>query len=151
MRYDDADTSLSFLDVLTNGLGSLLVLLFLMAALRTADAGASGDEVARTDAEPFLILASAVPPTVLFDRPTAECWHVTGDLAFDTRARRDAGPRHALLYAERPPQPDAVIALHDLRADAVLKVEVYRGRERVHTAQRKPGGDGRLTLWPPGR
>jgi hypothetical protein len=110
---DDADTSLSFLDVLTNGMGSLLVLFFLMAALQTADGAASAPETA--DAEPFLILTSATPLATLFDRPAAECWHVTGDPAFDTRARRDAGPGHALLYADRPPGPTAVIALHELR------------------------------------
>lgn len=145
---DDADTSLSFLDVLTNGMGSLLVLFFLMAALRTADGVAFGEGAGRTaNAEPFLIMTSAA---TLFDRPTAECWRVTGDPGFEARTRRDAGPGHALLYADRPPGPDAVIALHEVRADAVVKVEVYRGRERVLIAERKPVA-GRLTLWPPGR
>jgi hypothetical protein len=145
---DDADTSLSFLDVLTNGMGSLLVLFFLMAALRIADGTATTPRSG--DVEPFLILASTPHPATLFDRRAAEPWHVS-DPAFDRRARRDAGPTHAILYADRPPGPAAVVALHELRVGVSVKVEVFRGGERILAAERKPGVDGRLVLWPVGR
>lgn len=150
-----AETSLSFLDVLTNGMGSLLVLFFLMAALQSADAtlpssDSRGVGMRTAETEPFVILLTSPTNAVLFPRPNAESWRINGDPAFAARVRRDVGPTHALLYADRPPDDNEVITLHDLPTAVGVKVEVYVGRERVLAVEQQAGGDGRLVLWPRG-
>lgn len=161
--FDPAESgSLSFVDVLANGMGSMLVLFILMTLLRaTADfgavdqttlssAGGSGDQVGGGN-EPFVILVTSQPKTQLFApiggklRPAAEAWQC--DANYKSTARLNVGANYATFYGPSPPSNDETIRLTGLNPNAVILIRIYRGSGElpIHTA--KVDG-GEYAVWP---
>lgn len=153
---EEKDTSLSFLDVMTNGMGSLLVLFFLMAALQGGDFAAhqaqgfdrgKGQGGAEAEAKrPFVIVVSGQAGAALFAREGG--WAIEGDAAFAQEARTSTGANYALLYAEVPPGNECRIGLKGLRPDATGTLTIFQDKALHSRRSIQPVKADPLAIWP---
>lgn len=145
------DMSLSFVDVIANGLGSLLVLFFLMATLQgglhwstrtNSDAGQTNDP-----SDPFVLLVAANNEKPLV-AGGATPWLVGGAQGGFSYTE-SYGPGYAVLYADRVPPLGTTVHLRldpqAMPADA--RVQVFRaGRQTVGRLERPV--DRLVRVWP---
>jgi hypothetical protein len=153
-------SALSFLDVLTNGLGSLLVLFFLMSALRsgiisetptpvdetTQQGFHRGDDRGKMD--PFVVLVSGPAKSALFVKGNGDRFLVEGEAAVPPGRRFSVGTNYALLIAEAAPAEGCSIQLIGLRPDATGWVRVFHGEKLLLARTLQPGRDGKMPIWP---
>src|SRR4051812_28092798 len=116
MKDEPASLSLSFLDVITNSLGSILLLFFIMIAVRGgltaldqpppagADAGGAGA------LDPFVVVVAGAPRAALFADAKASPWQVRGAPAA-YRPQTGAGANYAVFLADAPPPAGATVWL----------------------------------------
>jgi hypothetical protein len=134
MRQDSGSVfSLAFVDVLANSFASLLVLFFIMVALRGAlgwsEGGPSEGSTLSGSAEPqspFLVLVKA-PPGPLQAFPGEDLWIPTGEGRDGFDYRTTSGDAYAVLYADRPPPAGVVLRLHLVRPHPDGTIQVYQG------------------------
>lgn len=161
MNPEQSDSvSMSFVDVITNGMGSMLVLFLLMTVLRQAvDLGAphspEGTEgvggqtgavaASRTpEKDPFVILVTSSDRRQLFDAGGGR-WELSDEFG---GARRNTGGTFAALYAALPPPAGATVVLRGARAWEVVNVQVWHGGKMTARTE-TPRGDGAVAVWPP--
>lgn len=159
MNPEQADSvSMSFVDVITNGMGSMLVLFLLMTVLRQAvDLGAphspngSEGEGGQTGAvaaarapekDPFVILVTSSGRRPLFAGQGQ--WDLSDEFG---NARRNTGATFAAVYAALPPPAGATVVLRGARSGEVVTVQVWhKGAMTARTET--PRGDGSVPVWP---
>jgi len=150
---DFSKPSLSLLDLLTCGLGGvLLMFMVLLITARQLDLSepiiqwAAGDQ----PESPFLILATTELPAECAadgESPPQACLRFEYDR--DSLACRDvSGTDHAIVYARRPPT-DGKISLHHEHVRAVVDVRVYHHGQRVLETKVFPNEDDPKPIWPP--
>src|SRR5262245_11945966 len=96
------DVSLSMIDVITNGLASLLVLLFMLLITKQqmtwATQSALASSISAAADDPLVILVTAEDRTPLFPE-AASPWQIETDPAIHSR---EHGPQYAAAYFRRP-------------------------------------------------
>jgi hypothetical protein len=148
---DDApgDVSLSMIDVITNGLASLLVLLFLLLLLKGqvtwAARSVHGAQRNTSTDDPLVILVTSDSPEPLFaagDSP----WQIEADPAIFAR---EHGPRYAAAYFRRPPSAGERVRLKLPQKLAGCHVEVVAAGRALPTPDLGPDQAGQtVQLWP---
>jgi hypothetical protein len=156
MNDDDSNMlTTSFLDVITCGLGSILLLFFLMVAIKGEmqfDDGTQTEFVQdERTAAPLIILVTGQDSRPIWAAGVAEPWQASPGV-FDHQLA--AGPNYAVLYARQPPPRDWTLKLGPLAADARVNVQVIADGRRVipaETEERKTAtwkeGDF-ISVWP---
>ena len=156
---DDAlpksELGLTFVDVITNGLGAMLVLFFVVVLVQgslewssTPDAKTNQE---KPESDPVLLLVQST--TNAFDAESAEpIWRYSGwsdtALANHRGVNWDWGPTHGLFLAHRPPAADASIEIYTLPGGGELRLEWHHGEHHwIHTLVAPPEG-GWVTVWP---
>ena len=153
MTEDDdrlPDTTLAFVDVLTNGLASMLVLFVLAALLQTQleyDAPA-GDGGPSADRRPFVLVAVADPPAAV---PEGGLLTLSGEAGWPPPGTADHGDGYAVLALDAPPPPGAVVTALGGDEDSEITVEILRGDAATRTRGFDLPAGGRRVVWPPGR
>ena len=132
MKQDSGSVlSLSFVDVFANSFASLLVLFFIMVALRGTlewsqngvRGGGTGE--AGEPVSPFLVMVQA-PSGALRKIHADDPWEIDnnqGRFVFRTTTGFD----YAVLYADRPPPTDVVLRLRLTCPHPAVTVQVYEG------------------------
>ncbi len=136
MKQDTSPVlSLSFVDVFANSFACLLVLFFLMVAVRghlewSHPAGRGGNSGAGQGApvNPFLVLVK-IPPGPLRVSLDVEIWEIenAGDFLASPRTQTTIGADYAVLYAEQPPLSGAILRLRLPQSHPAGTVQVYQG------------------------
>ncbi len=147
--------SMSFLDVLTCGLGAVLLLFFILMTLRkefvvsAARTARGGTVSGAVDASPFLILATTPSETGIWDSE-ANAWDILGEPQAELRT--ESGASYAVVYGEEAPSLETRIVLSALKPDTLLHVQVFtRGKwlySAEGTAEKLGATNGKLLLWP---
>lgn len=149
------DHTLSFVDVITNGLGSLLVLFFIMVLVQDVlhwsdEPEAPPSMTAPTD-NPMMIVVRAKPGVAPVDAAGQSPWRFTPSAAglglSDSRGRDwDWGTDYAILISPEPIPNSARVALNTSWNPTDVIVEVYvGGGKNLVDAERV---DGLLKVWP---
>ena len=153
---DLPDQTLSFVDVITNGLGSLLILFFIMIVTQetlhwSRDREAPPTPLAPTD-RPMMILVTIKPGRTGFDTTNKQSpWlfkPIASDLGLATERGRDWdwGKDYALLISPSPLPGNAQIGLNTPLLPNDVVVEIYaQGKKYTVPAER---ADGLLRVWP---
>ncbi|MFO0906380.1 MAG: hypothetical protein U0939_25465 [Pirellulales bacterium] len=151
----NADLGLAFVDVITNGLGAMLVLFFVVVLVQgslewsaTPDSPTPGD---RPDSDPLVLLAQSTNPA--FDVDSSErVWRYSGwsDAALADRrgTNWDWGPSHAVLIAPRPPAAGATIEVRTLPGGGELRLELHHGERHWTQTVVLPDAGGWVSVWP---
>lgn len=147
--------SLSFVDVFANSFASLLMLFFVMVAIRgtvdwipnaargTSEGAGDGDGEARN---PFLVLVEVPSGPLWMPVPGKEGpWIVDENYEFTT----SAGESYVVLYAEKPPPAFAEVGLRLAPGHAAGTVRVYVGGEALPVVD-VPAGAASVRIWPRG-
>lgn len=150
------DSSLAFVDVITNGLGGLLVLFFIAVLVqnRLEWNGNSGtSNPVKTDEFPFMLIVrpERADQGVCFN-PNADAWDIRGIPAskFDrSRGKNlDWGVDYAILLASEPLDPArTAIKIRTMR-NVRLDVEVYPAGARQKTYQVNAQDNQWIEVWP---
>src|SRR5262245_53768553 len=155
MSQDNSVWSVSFLDLITCGLGSVLLLFDILLVLKgDLDFGNRQEGVrGGQDEAPFVELISAPPHTQLWIDSERSPWEVRGEPP--ARQRINHGPNFAVLYADRPPPPGTRVLLGPFRPDVRFGLQVFyngkRGLPREGLTATAIGllEEGRACVWPP--
>jgi hypothetical protein len=157
---DDSAVSLSFLDVITNSLGSVLLLFFIMVALKETalllDQPPSTKALQHVgqgeDRQPFVLLISVPSGQSLLSDLKANPWDREGTApTFGTVAW---GSNYAVFYADGAPPADAKLFVGPLEPNVRFRVQEFRAgkrrapREEMTAAQLSRDAKGRTRIWP---
>jgi hypothetical protein len=153
------DSSLAFVDVITNGLGGLLVLFFIAVLVqnRLEWSGSSGaSSPLRTDEFPFVLIArpSSTDSGECFNA-SSDIWDISGISSGKLDRSRgknlDWGVDYAILLASEPLDPArASIRIRTMRS-VQLDVEVYPAGARQKTYQVEAEANRWTEVWPRNR
>lgn len=159
MTTDDsqpqADLGLAFVDVITNGLGAMLVLFFVVVMVQGSlewSAAAESPTLARkAAAEPFVLMAQS--SVRLFDPASDKnVWQFDGYASDSVSQRRGAncdwGETHALFLAPRAPGPQARMQLLTLPSSTEIRLELHHGDRHETYTMPAPAEGGWITVWP---
>jgi len=147
-------SSLSFVDVLANGLGGLLILFILTTAVQTdidfakegKDKGVKTkkDGTGRGDnqKDPFVALVIGPPRVPILNEPK-DPWRATRR----TDERYDYGATFAVMHGPNPPTGD--LALDNLRPGIRLTVSIFVHGEPAGTRSQIVPPSGSIKVWPP--
>jgi hypothetical protein len=137
------DFSLSLVDVVTNGLASVLVLFFLLTALRShlswSASGHAADSLELRAVDPVLILVTADSEhgTFTADSPWISQAGVLGIV-------RTHGTSYATFYAAEPPTEPVELKLPDDRRNC--RIRVFHGKRQWEP---QIGDEPIVRVWPP--
>jgi hypothetical protein len=150
------DSSLAFVDVITNGLGGLLVMFFIVVLIQNnlEWSGNSGSATAvKTDEFPFVIIVRPLEgdDTTCFD-VVADVWSINGlppGVVDETRGKNiDWGGDYAMFVAPVPLLPTQTTLSVRTTRDAKLSVEVYPAGARQRTFQVDALASQLTEVWP---
>lgn len=150
-----ADLGLAFVDVITNGLGAMLVLFFVVVMVQgSLEWSASTESATRGDlpeADPVVLLAQASRP--VFDAESEErVWRHSGWTESSLTDRRgdqwDWGESHAVLVSTQPPAAGASIDLRVGAGGGDLRVELHHGQRHLTRTIPIPAEGGWVNVWP---
>lgn len=160
MAADKPDViSLSFVDVLANGLGSIVALFLIVTILRQGLELTERSSARPTDTtqrlrqpvgqrrppekDPFVILVTSEDDQPLRAEQADYRWEYPEDLG----GRPNGGGRFAALYLSRPPA-DQMVTLAGLRAGTRVVVRVWsqEGERPPRVGTVEP--QGRIVVWP---
>lgn len=150
-----ADLGLAFVDVITNGLGAMLVLFFVVVMVQgSLEWSASAESPTRGDlpeADPWVLLVQTGNP--VFD-VTAEkdVWRSSGWSEGSLSDRRgqqwDWGESHAVLLTPRPPGAGASLDLQVRAGGGEMQVELHHGKRHWTRTVPLPAEGGWVSVWP---
>lgn len=150
-----ADLGLAFVDVITNGLGAMLVLFFVVVMVQgSLEWSASTESATRGDlpeADPLVLLVQSANP--LFDANSEESvWRSSGWSDASLSDRRgslwDWGESHAVLVSPRPPGAGAAIDLRVAAGGGDLRVELHHGQKHLTRTIPVSAEGGWVNVWP---
>ena len=138
-------SSLSFVDVLANGLGGLLILFILTTAVidfakEGKDKGVETEEDGQKN--PFVALVIGPPRVPILNEPK-DPWRATRR----TDERYDYGATFAVMHGPNPPTGD--LALDNLRPGIRLTVSIFVHGEPAGTRSQIVPPSGSIKVWPP--
>ena len=151
-----SDASLAFVDVITNGLGGLLVLFFIVIVIQSSLEwnGQSGSATpVKTYEFPFVIIArpSHADRSDCFD-PVAEAWSISGMPAGTIDPVRgnnlDWGVDYAMLVAPTPLDPIKTVLNVITTRDTTLEIEVFPAGAKQRKYQVKAKAKKLTKVWP---
>jgi hypothetical protein len=133
-KSSQADQALAFVDVITNGLGGMLILFFLVILLqtqlewkdsRTPTTGHKG-----RDSSPFVLIVKTKDGAAAFDPKAKDSvWQFQGMPAGEVSTRRgvhwDWGTNYGLFVANRPPSLNARASIATPPTPTTFVVELY--------------------------
>jgi hypothetical protein len=152
------DTSLAFVDVITNGLGGMLVLFFIVALVQSRlewqDQADSSDRSVRRKSEPFVLILRSKNKERLFNANTADSiWSFEGipdGVISDRRGVEwDWGADYAVFVAKQPLGLNSRARIRvDTNVTEVI-VEVYpSGAQKKTYPVRISSGTTWTEVWP---
>lgn len=138
MTDDNDAATTSFLDIITCGLGSVLLLFFLMVVIKGEMQfdSSSSDETTQSvgssqkaGTAPLVVLVTAADGKRLWAAEGAEPWQLP-DAPFDHE--KQSGPNYAVLYARQTPPPGWTLSVGPFAPDARVNVQVIANGKRVY-------------------
>lgn len=128
--------SLSFLDVMTCGMGGMLLLFFILCILKGELELAEGAAQEITEAgrrtAPFVVVVAAEPGKLLWEGDGPGDWKLEG---FDQHELgRGIGRNYAVLYIKRTPPQSSAVRIGPLRPGTRLTVQVFERGKRAFAA-----------------
>lgn len=155
-QKNSGDSSLAFVDVITNGLGGLLVMFFIVVLIQnnlewSGDSGAA--KTVKTDEFPFVIIVRpAVADNATCFDVVADVWSINGlppGVIDETRGRNiDWGGDYAMFVAPVPLVPTQTTLKIRTTRDAKLQVEVYPAGARQRTFEVDALASQFTEVWP---
>lgn len=151
------DTSLAFVDVITNGLGGMLVLFFIVVLVQSqlewADQAESASSSSR-QSEPFVLIVTAEDGAAPFNVQDVDpLWKFdglpAGQIAHQRGVQWDWGQAYAVFVSDRPLGLNARVSIRTPTVPVRLKVELYPSgaQKRTYEIRAEPGS--RWTeVWP---
>lgn len=151
----EADLGLSLVDVITNGLGAMLVLFFVVVlvqgSLEWSAADKTPTQAVKPAADPFVLMVQSSGK--LFDPASAEnVWRYSGFSADSISAQRGAnwdwGDSHAIFLGPGAPGPRAEIQVRTQAAAAEIRLELHHGERHESCTLAAPANGDWVTVWP---
>ena len=141
--------SVSFLDLMTCSLGAVLLLFFILAAVKEHFEyhRVTRPETETSDLEesPFVIVAYSKANEMLFSDPERQRWEVR---PHDPNIHMFSGTNYAILLAAKTPSIATRIELVSLNPQAEFRWQVMDGSRLLPLVNDKAADDGRMKLWP---
>lgn len=152
------DTSLAFVDVITNGLGGMLVLFFIVVLVQSqlewGDPAESSKESGASDMQPFVLIVKSTGDTSVFDPGSGQSvWNFEGVppgmIATQRGTQWDWGRSYAIFVANRPLGLNAVASIRTPGNAADLEVDLYPSgaSKQSYTVRSRPGSTW-TEVWP---
>lgn len=143
------DVSLSMIDVVTNGLASLLVLLFLLLLLKGqvywATSSSHASQLSAAVDDPLVILVTTDGPDPLFPGSVSP-WQIDAD---GPKVAKEHGPAYAAAYFRRQPATGEEIKLKFPTKFDTCFVDVYvAGKYKRISVNGKNELGEPVTVWP---
>lgn len=147
--------SLSFLDVMTCGMGGMLLLFFILCIIKgeleLADRSVREATELGQLAAPFVVVVAAEPGSLLWENEVVGEWSTEG---LDRRELGlGVGRNYAVLYAYRSPPNTAQVRIGPLMPKARLTVQVFERGKRAFAAgpllpSELGAASSHLQIWP---
>lgn len=156
IRHGTPDLTLSFLDVIANGLGCLLVLFFLSTIVRTELdwplTTATNSTAIESDQDPFVILVTPslqggrLPPFSDQQVP----WRIDDDQQqqLTSGAQAGWGLDHAILILDRRPGPASVVRLYLPPGSEKVDCQWFTATSTGRASIMPIGPDSWVQVWP---
>jgi hypothetical protein len=165
MNKDSSVLSLSFMDVMTSGMGSLLLLFFIMVATQSSldlssspsPSRASRDDITgesavpgEQDLSPFAVLIQTDAGTELWKPDAKVTWESLGDAS---NWKRSHGLNYVMVHGLRTPAHDAELRVGpvpDNAENGTVRVDVFRKGKRTTKRALLPADivNGMFRIWP---
>ena len=152
------DTSLAFVDVITNGLGGMLILFFIVVLLQTqlewVDRSEASDVTPRRDSEPFVLIVTAKDGGSPFNAESSESlWQFTnvtpGAIQTERGVQSDWGASYAVFVSNKPLGLNSSARLRTDGVEAAFNVDVYpAGAQKRAYEVKSVQGNQWTEVWP---
>jgi hypothetical protein len=156
-RPKQNDTSLAFVDVITNGLGGMLMLFFVVVLIQRqlewADNADTSDRTISRDSEPFVLIVRSKDGSTPFRADSVQSvWRFEGtppDMISDRRGVQwDWGADYAVFISNRPLGLNSRASVRTNNPKSVLNVALYPSGAQVRTYEVESAPGTWTEVWP---
>lgn len=152
------DTSLAFVDIITNGLGGMLVLFFILVMVQTelewAEKTKAENKTESPRSDPFVLIVQAQDNQTAFDAQSRQSlWQFegvpAGMIAEDRGVHWDWGSSHAVFVADEPLGMNSRASVRTPSVPTTFQVDLYPagGEKQCYLVKTRPGGTW-TEVWP---
>lgn len=162
MNKDHSVLSLSFLDVMTSGMGSLLLLFFIMVATQASLDLSSSSETnsgresltgessieGKRNAAPFAVVIRCNAGKSLWKADSKMLWMPRGS---EFNWRNSHGDNYAITHGLRTPPQGAELWVGPVAVEPPFTIDVFQNGKRTASRRATPGdidSDGMFRVWP---